>query len=143
MKFQTVYRTNADYIESWKKLELNPRIERVYESRKGHLVFKFRNTNLRVELVEATGRLIIYYRDESEKESYFPLLKEVLATKDGSHVEIQPLHANVFRIPYPEPKEFKIAWCNRKTTYLKKGCDPWIWCLAPLATGLSILLVSK
>ena len=82
MKFQTVYRTNADYIESWKKLRLNPRIERVYESRKGHLVFKFGNTNLRVELVEATGTLIIYYRNEGEKESYFPLLKEVLATKD-------------------------------------------------------------
>jgi len=107
-----------------KNLRLNPRIERVYESRKGHLVFKFGNTNLRVELVEATGTLIIYYRNEGEKESYFPLLKEVLATKDGSQVEIQPLHANVFRIPYPDLRNLKLLGAIGKPHILKRAVIP-------------------
>lgn len=118
MSWQTTYRTNADYFESYEKLRHDRRIEGPHESPKGHVCFSFTDSDLIVELV-ATGKLIIYWHNEKEKEKYYPLLKEVLATIDGSPVKIHPLHASVCRIPYNSPPPtLNFAWCRRGFRYV-------------------------
>jgi hypothetical protein len=142
MRFQNIYQTNADYTKSWEKLSAHPGIERTYESRKGHFCFKFKGVNLIAELM-ATGKLLVYYRSERDKKTYYPLLKEVLMTRDGSPVKICPLYTSIDMIPFPTPRNFKLVWCEHEDEYFKKGTDPWIWVLAPLTTGLFLLNVSK
>lgn len=119
MKFQVTYQTNADYIETWNKLLQDPRVEYPKQSRKGHLFFRFRSSNLKVELVEATRKLVIFYENEKEKGRFFSLLKELLVTKDGSPIVIEPIHTNVYRIPYLHANNFKFYWCDKKFNYEK------------------------
>jgi len=123
MKFQTVYETNADYLESWKKLSVNLGIENLCESSKGHLKFRFKGTDLVVELAEATGKLVIYWHDEKVKKRYYPQLREVLATRDDSPLKIQPLHANIYRVPIPPPDTLRLLWCKRAFRYVREKPD--------------------
>jgi len=125
MKFQTVYETNADYLESWKKLRTDSRVEKLCQSSRGHLKFRFKGTDLFVELVEATGKLVICWHDEKIKKIYFPQLVEVLATKDGSPLEINPLHANIYRVPIPPPNNFSLLWCKKAFRYVLEKMDLW------------------
>jgi hypothetical protein len=141
MKFQTTYETNADYLESWKRLKVDPRIEKLSESSKGHLMFRFKGTDLFAELAEATSKLVISWHDEKMKKRYFPQFEEVLATRDGSPLKIHPLHANIYRVPIPPPNCLRISWCKKAFRYAREKIDliPFILVIivASVALGAS------
>lgn len=120
MKFQTMYETNADYLESWKKLSLDARVERLSESRRGHLKFRFKGADFWVVLAEATSTLVIYWKDEKLKETYYSLLKDVLATIDGSPLRIQPSSVNIYNLPFPPPDRLGLLWCKKAFRYVRK-----------------------
>lgn len=118
MKFQTVYETNADHLKTLEKLRTHPSVGMVDRSSKGHLCFKFKDSNYPVELVESTGRLHVTWENKEEKERLYPLLKQVLATRSGEPLEIHPEHTTVYRIPYPPPRGFQLSYCSESIQYL-------------------------
>lgn len=148
MKFQTIYRTDADYSKTWEKIRIHPLTSMVETSEKGHLNFKFRNSNSIVQLT-ATGHIIITWENEEEKNNLFPLLKDVLVTKEGLHAKIEPIHTTIYRIPYPLPRGFTISYCSDWTYYFGIHSHEWhslalfIGIGIPLAIPVGAFILSK
>lgn len=118
MKFQNTYQTNADYYSSYEKLLQSPLIAKLSQSKKGHIIFQFKNTEHFVHLF-AHGKLLILWSSEEEKERCYSLLPQVLVTNDGSPVDLKPLTSTVYSIPY-QTKKFTLAWCREKVSYVRK-----------------------
>jgi hypothetical protein len=134
MRFQVVYETDADYIETWKKLRANPQVATIRQTPKGHLCFRFKDTGLTAELAEATGKLLVNYKDEREKQVYFRLIREILVKRDGSQAKIHPLHTTVYAIPLdPPPSEFRFSTCKTVIQYARVRRLPIIMILLGVA----------
>jgi hypothetical protein len=119
LRFATLYKTDADYLESWMKMNRDSRITTPDESKKGHITFRFKDSNSALQLMESTGTLIVHWHDKKDKQMHLPLLKEVLVKSDGSPAEILPSSANVFNISYDSPPlSLSFAWCKDKLRYV-------------------------
>ena len=114
------YKTNADYyctFENGIRLRKTGLIDNVRESGRGHVVLDFRNSGLSIELSNK-GNLLIHWHSEKEIEKFYPLLRNVLATSDGSPVTIEPLTSTLYNIPYGV-FGFSIPWGRKKDLYVK------------------------
>ena len=147
MKFQTIYKTDADYYETWEKARKSQFVSMVDCSSKGHLCFKLRDSKHVAELTR-DGKLIIVWESEEEKKKLFSLLKQVLATKDGRPADIRPLSTTIYNIPYPPPMNFQISYCSDWIYYFGiSSCEWYAVALAlgllPIATVLGVIITAE
>jgi len=148
MKFQNVYEANIDFYETYKNIcSKLPMVDRTSAGRKsqegvGAITFRLYPSKIEV-LIFPKGpphKIQVAWTDEKEKEAYLPKLRNLLVPVNGQkEVIMTPLHMNIYQIPYPRPRNFRLAWCNYKVSYFAEGCDPWIWVLAPLSVGLGLV----
>ena len=135
---QVLYQTNIDYEATYQKL-LKSSLVIADITQKGLLWFKFKETGTHF-LVSHDGRLQVKWNSPSEKEMVLNKLKPLLVPKENGELRITPIMQQLV-VYYSQPS-IKVYWCERSCDYFKSGCDPLIWTLAPLATGLFILLAS-
>jgi hypothetical protein len=139
MTNQVVYDTNIDYDATYQKLlESNRIITDI--TQKGLLWFKLKETGTHF-LISRNGRLQVKWNSSKEKEELLNKIKTLLVPEQGEELRIRPVMQQLW--VYYSQRNVKIYWCERGHDYFKSGCDPLIWILAPLATGLLLLSVSK
>jgi len=115
VKFQNVYQGNIDYEKSYEHLcWLFPSVEIMP---KGSIRFPI-GRDVQV-LVSPKGTVQVAWTDEREKIEGLKILQGALVPVAGEkEVVLKPLSQNVSDIPYPEPKDFKLIWCEEGTQYL-------------------------
>lgn len=116
MKFQNVYQTNIDYDKTFKNLYwlgFKPAVTGAGES-----MISFRIMDRVEVMISPKGTVQVAWTDEKEKIKGLEILHEALVPADGEkEVVLKPLHQNISNIPYPEPKDFKLIWCEEGTQY--------------------------
>lgn len=117
MKTQIVYQTNLDFEASYQKL-VESGIAITDKTEKGMIWLKFKDTKT-VFMISPYGKIEVAWKNLGEKKILLKILKNLLVSKEGEKLRIEPIK-QIREFSYPPPPNFKLSWCDEETKYHKQ-----------------------
>jgi len=116
MRFQNVYKSNFDYEATYENLVSV--LTGVDKTPKGLISFQLKPRNVEVTL-SPKGKVQVKWDSNEEKQKLMPRLKSFLIPPKGQKLTLKSVEMHIYKVPYPGPKKFSLAWCRETITYVK------------------------